>query len=168
LVTNCTASRNSLLHAPAPVLFRRTRCASVSLDPLGHTTHALTSWLLPSLQLILTCATLCLRACVILVTCDPFRLISYETWFYWTGIDQWSEFVVNRFADVPFPDHLKGHSTHPVRSPRMLRIYPFLRICQCSRDSRIQFCWLEQGQEQLVTPIGGRGLFLPPSFDGLS
>ena len=51
----------------------------------------------------------------------------YETWFYWTGIDQWSEFVVKRFADVPFPDDLKGHSTHPVRSARAGSTLHFLR-----------------------------------------
>ncbi len=55
----------------------------------------------------------------------------YETWFYWTGIDQWSDYVIQKFDKVPFPAELKGHSTHP-------------------------FVWLETGADQQIVPIGGR------------
>jgi hypothetical protein len=36
------------------------------------------------------------------------------------------------------------------------------------RDNRSQFCWLEQGQEQKVTPIGGRGLWFLPPLDSIT
>ncbi len=177
--TSFIPSRNKLPHAPHPVQFPQIRSASASLDLSGPMMRALTRLLLPSLHSILTsailfveillCPNVCVRACIYNLP----HFIRYETWFYWTGIDQWSEFVVKKFADVPFPDHLKGHSTHPVRSVRAC--CKFKRCCArvvCSychdmRDSRSQFCWLEQGQEQKVTPIGGRGLWFLPPLDSI-
>ncbi len=33
--------------------------------------------------------------------------------YYWTGFNQYFSFIQRRFESVPFPAHLKGHSTAP-------------------------------------------------------
>ncbi len=58
--------------------------------------------------------------CWPLPICNFVFAIRYETWFYWTGTDQYFEYVIDKFTNVPFPAHLKGHSTHPVRATSML------------------------------------------------
>jgi len=52
----------------------------------------------------------------------------YDTYYYFDNFG-WGSFSLQRFADVPFPDRLKGHSTSP-------------------------FVWLEQSGGK-TTPIGG-------------
>ncbi len=77
-----------------------------------------------------------------IVASDPSK---YETWYYWTGYAEYGRFILERFANVPFPAHLKGHSTSP-------------------------FVWIEQGPPadksaaaaaatSVLTPIGGRDRF---------
>ena len=54
----------------------------------------------------------------------------YETWFYFDSAKFFDYFNYETFGKVPFPEHLKGHSTSP-------------------------FCWLEKGNNN-IDPIGGR------------
>jgi hypothetical protein len=53
----------------------------------------------------------------------------FETWYYWDTYAFW-KFTAKKFESVPFPAHLKGHSTSP-------------------------FCWLERGPKNDIEPIGG-------------
>ena len=54
----------------------------------------------------------------------------YETWFYFAGSDDFYGFLKITFDSVPFPEHLKGHSSSP-------------------------FVWLETGPNT-IEPLGGR------------
>lgn len=58
----------------------------------------------------------------------------YESWFYFDGADQFYAFLKEMFDPVPFPPHLKGHSSSP-------------------------FVWLEHGPQNEITPIGGNDHF---------
>jgi hypothetical protein len=53
----------------------------------------------------------------------------YETWYYFDQYAIW-KYLQTRFATVPFPKELRGHSTSP-------------------------FCWFERGPENVVEPVGG-------------
>jgi hypothetical protein len=57
----------------------------------------------------------------------------FETWFYFAG-SEYHEFTKQKFEQVPFPEHLKGHGSSP-------------------------FVWLETGAGNQITPIGGRSHF---------
>jgi hypothetical protein len=58
----------------------------------------------------------------------------YESWFYFTTGQAYYTFLKNTFDSVPFPDHLKGHSSSP-------------------------FVWLEKGAQNEIQPLGGRDYF---------
>lgn len=58
----------------------------------------------------------------------------YETWFYFDSSAEFYYFLKETFDPVPFPQHLKGHSSSP-------------------------FVWIEQGLACDITPIGGREHF---------
>jgi hypothetical protein len=38
----------------------------------------------------------------------PSRALRYETWYYWDASGPFYSFTAEKFADVPFPEHLKG------------------------------------------------------------
>jgi len=59
---------------------------------------------------------------------------SYETWFYFDGSDYYYNFLKEKFDPIPFPEHLKGHSSSP-------------------------FVWFERGSKCGIEPIGGRSHF---------
>ena len=44
---------------------------------------------------------------------SPSHSISYETWYYWDASGPFYAFTAEKFADVSFPEHLKGHSSSP-------------------------------------------------------
>jgi hypothetical protein len=52
---------------------------------------------------------------------------------YFSLFEYWP-FAMQRFADVPFPPHIKGHSTSPM-------------------------VWLERGSDNAVEPLGGDDRF---------
>ncbi len=52
----------------------------------------------------------------------------FETWFYFDQYAYW--LFIRKFDTVPFPPHLKGHSTTP-------------------------FVWFERGATNVIEPIGG-------------
>ena len=54
----------------------------------------------------------------------------YETWYHFDAFPHFSDFIVKKFEPVPFPEHLKGHGSSP-------------------------FVWLENGEDKVITPIGG-------------
>ena len=54
----------------------------------------------------------------------------FETWYYWDSGSAFYGYIIPKFDSVPFPPHLKGHSTSP-------------------------FVWLERGAEKTIEPIGG-------------
>lgn len=58
----------------------------------------------------------------------------FETWFYFDSSDNYYAFLADKFANVTFPDHLKGHDSSP-------------------------FVWVERGEQRDITPIGGRTEF---------
>jgi hypothetical protein len=55
----------------------------------------------------------------------------YESWFYFDSGDAYYGFLKEMFDPIPFPDHLKGHSSSP-------------------------FIWLESGSDNKIDLIGGR------------
>jgi hypothetical protein len=62
-------------------------------------------------------------------------MCSYETWFYWDTPGHFYAFTAHKFADVSFPEHLKGHQSSP-------------------------FVWIERpassgSGENAIEPIGG-------------
>ncbi|CUG90774.1 Hypothetical protein, putative [Bodo saltans] len=58
----------------------------------------------------------------------------YETWFFFNEADAFDALCKELFDPIPFPPHLKGHTTSP-------------------------FVWLEEGKENVMTPIGGNDHF---------
>jgi len=54
----------------------------------------------------------------------------YETWFYFASQKQYYDFLKVKFDPVPFPPHLKGHSSSP-------------------------FIWIERGNSFDIELIGG-------------
>jgi hypothetical protein len=58
----------------------------------------------------------------------------YESWFYFTSGEAYYAFLKDTFDSVPFPQHLKGHSSSP-------------------------FVWFERGGNNEIEPIGGRDYF---------
>ncbi len=52
-----------------------------------------------------------------------------ETWYYFAPQRQYERFLQETFDPVPFPDHLKGHSTSP-------------------------FVWAETGEDQKMELLG--------------
>ncbi len=54
----------------------------------------------------------------------------YETWYYWDTPQYFHAYIVEKMDPVPFPDHLKGHSSSP-------------------------FVWFETGPDKIIQPIGG-------------
>ena len=57
----------------------------------------------------------------------------FESWYYWDATGYFP-FVGEKFANVDFPEHLKGHATSP-------------------------FVWIERGADNKVEPIGTADLF---------
>ena len=57
----------------------------------------------------------------------------YETWFYFDSSDCYYDFLKETFDSVPFPEHLKGHSSSP-------------------------FVWFEK-DKNVIEPIGPRSYF---------
>lgn len=58
----------------------------------------------------------------------------YESWFYFDEANAYFAFLKELFDPVPFPPHLKGHASSP-------------------------FVWLEHGETNEITPIGGNDYF---------
>jgi hypothetical protein len=54
----------------------------------------------------------------------------YETWYYWDSQAAYYAFLKEKFDPIPFPPHLKGHSSSP-------------------------FVWLERGDKHEIELIGG-------------
>ncbi len=59
---------------------------------------------------------------------------NYETWYYWDSQERYYIFLKDKFDPVPFPPHLKGHSSSP-------------------------FVWLEHGETNSIELIGGATAF---------
>ncbi len=55
---------------------------------------------------------------------------AYETWYYWDSQGAYYAFLKDKFDPIPFPAHLKGHSSSP-------------------------FVWLERGENNEIELIGG-------------
>ncbi len=79
------------------------------------------------------------RAREIAVRLASMRPDLFETWFYYDSDTHFYAFLSQRFANVEFPQHLKGHDTSP-------------------------FCWIEtrksaESASNDVLPLGGRDRF---------
>ena len=70
------------------------------------------------------------RLCDLIVRKYPDQ---YENWYYFDSSDYYYFFLKETFDSIPFPEHLKGHSSSP-------------------------FVWFEKNKNE-IEPIGGRSHF---------